>query len=224
MMKTIGLAGAACTLIGTAAASADATGLSVDLVDTSQGHTYRVYAEVAAGDRIDAVFGNSENDLLVNAGDGMSFYQNSLGGATSLSINSAFFPLAPSVEWDSYVTIGSLYANGDPFASNELKTIGIDFTSFEGGGSLETNNGSWFVTPVDAQGGEIGGRVLLGQFTVVGGTGDHNLDLQGVLNLQGKDSTGATFQSLGLSLNVVPAPGAIALLGVAGLAGRRRRR
>ncbi len=224
MMKTIGLTGAACTLIGTSAASAAASGLAVELVDTSQGHTYRVYAEVDAGDRIDAVFGNSTNDLSVDAGAGMSFYQNSLGGPTSLSINSAFFPLAPSVEWDSYVTIGALYANGSPFASNELKTIGIDFTSFEAGGALETNNGSWFVTPVDAQGGEIGGRVLLGQFTIVGGTGDHNQDLLGTLNLQGKDAEGNTFQSLGLSLNVVPAPGAFALLGLAGLAGRRRRR
>ncbi|MDP7028663.1 MAG: hypothetical protein QF733_00395 [Phycisphaerales bacterium] len=224
MMKTIGLAGAACTLIGTAGASADAIGISVELVDSSQGSTYRVYAEVEDGDRIDAVFGNSTNDLMVGAGGGLSFYQNGLGGATSLSINSAFFPLAPSVEWDSYVTIGSLYADGYPFGSNELKTIGIDFTSFEAGGSIESNNGSWFVTPVDPQGGEIGGRVLLGQFTVLNGTGDAAHDLAGVINVQGKDADGNTFQSLGMSIAPIPAPGAIALLGVAGLAGRRRRR
>ncbi|MBC8203706.1 MAG: PEP-CTERM sorting domain-containing protein, partial [Planctomycetes bacterium] len=33
-----------------------------------------------------------------------------------------------------------------------------------------------------------------------------------------------TFQELGVTWTIVPAPGAMALLGLAGLAGRRRRR
>ncbi|HJN72039.1 MAG TPA: PEP-CTERM sorting domain-containing protein, partial [Phycisphaerales bacterium] len=82
---------------------------------------------------------------------------------------------------------------------------------------LATDNGSWFCTPVDPQGEEVGGRVLIGQFTLVGGT-----DLIGQISLQGKDADGNTWQELGVTW--VPAPGAMALLGLAGLAGRRRRR
>jgi len=215
----------AMTLLGTGAAFALAglaqaspfNGFTVELVNSGdQGDTYRVSANVDAGARIDAVFGNSANFLDVYASSG-TFYQNGLGGATSLSINNAFFPLAPSVEWDSYVTVGSLYANGTPFASNELKTIGIDFSGFEAGGALQTDNGSWFVTPADAQGGEVDGKVLIGQFTVASGAA-----VEGYVSLQGKDSSGTTFQALNVTW--VPAPGALALLGVAGLAGRRRRR
>ena len=72
------------------------------------GETYRMYVNMEAGTRIDAVFGNSVGSLSIGLLDGMSFYQNSFGGPTSTSTNSDFFALAPSLEWDSYVTIGSL--------------------------------------------------------------------------------------------------------------------
>jgi hypothetical protein len=225
MLKTIGFAGAVGTLIATASASGSPLlGITIDsLGDMGYGEVYRMYADVEVGSRIDAVFGNSVGELSIGTADSMSFYQNALGGPTSTSINSAFFPLAPSLEWDSYVTIGSLYSNGSPFAENKLLDIGIDWASFNAGGSIVTSNGSWFVTPVDPQGGELGGQVLLGQFTVVGGTGDGYADLVGQINIQGKDADGNTYQEFGATW-AIPAPGALALLGVAGLAGRRRRR
>ena len=200
-------------------------GISIDsLGDMGNGETYRMYVDMDAGTRIDAIFGNSVGALSIDTADGMSFYQNALGGPTSQSINSAFFPFAPSLEWDSYVSVGALYSNGSPFAGNNLLDIGIDWASFEGGGELATDNGSWFVTPVDAQGGELNGMVFIGQFTVVGGTGDGYADLVGQISMQGKDAAGDTFQELGVTWTIVPAPGAMALLGLAGLAGRRRRR
>jgi MYXO-CTERM domain-containing protein len=180
-----------------------------------------MYVDLEAGARLDAVFGNSVGGLSIDT-NGMSFYQNALGGPTSQAINSAFFPLAPSLEWDSYVTVGALYADGTPFGNNALMDIGIDWASFESGGELATDNGSWFCTPVDAQGEEQGGRVLIGQFTVVGGTGNGYTDLLGQISIQGKDADGVTFQELGATW--VPAPGAIALLGLAGVCSRRRRK
>jgi MYXO-CTERM domain-containing protein len=193
-----------------------------ELGNMGNGETYRMYVEVDAGARIDAVFGNGASDLSIDTAAGMSFYQNAYGGPTSTSTNSDFFMLAPELEWDSYVTIGALYANGHPFGNNALLDIGIDFASFNSGGAIWGDNGSWFVTPTDAQGGEVGGMVLIGQFTVIGGTGDARADLLGQVSLQGKDADGNTFQELGATW--VPAPGAMALLGLAGLAGRRRRR
>ena len=219
MLGTVG----ALTLAGLAQAT-PFNGFTIDhLGNFGDGETYRMYVNLDAGTRIDAVFGNAAGPLSIGAGDGMSFYQNAVYGAnTSLGINDAFFPIVPSLEWDSYVSIGCLYANGSPFGSNALMDIGIDFTSFEGGGSIETANGSWFCTPVDPQGEELNGMVFIGQFTVVGGTGDGYADLTGQISLQGKDADGNTWQELGVTW--VPAPGALALLGFAGLAGRRRRR
>ena len=218
MLGTVG----ALTLAGLAQAT-PFDGFTIDhLGNFGDGETYRMYVNLDEGARIDAVFGNGPGPLSIGAGDGMSFYQNGYGGNTSQAINSDFFGMVTSLEWDSYVSIGCLYANGSPFPSNALMDIGIDFTSFEGGGSIETNNGSWFCTPVDPQGEELNGMVFIGQFTVVGGTGDGLADLTGQISLQGKDADGNTWQELGVTW--VPAPGALALLGFAGLAGRRRRR
>jgi hypothetical protein len=223
MMKTLGIMGAACTFMATSLASADVSGIEIDsLGNMGNGETYRMYAVLGVGERVDAVFGNSAGQLVIGTAEGMSFYQDGYGGPTSTSCNSDFFLLAPSLEWDTYVTIGALYANGTPFSNNALLDIGIDWSVFNAGGAIDTDNGSWFVTPADAQGDELLGRVLIGQFTVIGGTGDGYADLVGSVNFQGKDANGDTYQTYGV--NWIPAPGALALLGLAGLAGRRRRR
>ena len=223
-MKTsvmLGTAGAL-TLAGLAHAT-PFQGFTIEsLGDMGYGETYRMYVNIDAGTRIDAVFGNAAGSMQISAASGMSFYQNGLGGPTSTAINSAFFPLAASLEWDSYVSIGALHANGYPFPENKLLDIGVDFSSFEAGGAIDSSNGSWFVTPADPQGGELMGMVFIGQFTVVGGSGDGYADLLGQISLQGKDIDGNTWQEIGVTW--VPAPGALALLGFAGLAGRRRRR
>ena len=222
-MKTIIVLGASSVLAASAAATAGVQGIEIDsLGDTGNGITYHMYAVMDAGSRVDAVFGNSTAAMSIGLADGLSFYQNLYGGPLSTQCNVAFFPLAPSLQYDSFVTIGALDSSGNPFSNNALLDIGIDFSGFNAGGSFESSNGSWFITPVDDQGNAIDGRVLLGQFTVIGGTGDGYADLTGSLNIQGSDAAGETYQNYGL--NWIPAPGALALLGVAGIAGRRRRR
>jgi len=208
------------SLLAVGTASAEFQGITIETVDNGMGlgTTYRVYVDVEAGDQVDAIFGDGVDLLTLNGVDGASFYQNEFGGATSTSINSNFFAFFPSLEWDSYVTIGALHADGTPFGSNALLDIGIDFAAFEAGGTLSTDNGSWFATPADAQVYELDGRVLIGQFTVDG-------DIEGTINIQGKNADLTNWQerSISFSSAVIPAPGAIALLGLAGLASRRRR-
>jgi hypothetical protein len=208
-------AGTVATFALAAAASASPyLGMSIDAVDNGgviAGDTYRIYVDLEDGARIDAVFGNAEHTLTIGV-DGGVFVQSPYGGNTSQDINPAFFGVFASIEFESFVTIGAL-TNVD----NALNNIGVDWSNFEAGGDLVTDNGSWFVTPDDAQGDEVGNRVLIGQFTVTYGA-----SVIGQVSLQGKDADGVTFQAKGVSW--VPAPGALALLGVAGLAGRRRRR
>ena len=76
-----------------------------------------------------------------------TFYQNMFAGATSVQNSEAFWALQPSMEFDSFVTIGRLSD-----VDNSLQNIGIDFTDFEAGGAINTTNGTWFVLPTDAQG------------------------------------------------------------------------
>jgi len=237
-MKSSIIAGAVGTLALTAAAvGSPFQGFTVQTMGTdlvAGTVTYRVFANIDAGSRIDAVYGNSLGTLSISAGEGKSFYQDGFGGATSTAINQSFFALAPTLEWDSYVSIGALYSNGGGgFSSNALNDVGLTDAkvAFEAGNALVSDNGSWFVTSDDAQGAGVPTEqvgtygVFIGQFTINGGTGDVDADLLGTVNLQGKAIDGSTWNEVGVSWNApIPAPGALALLGLAGLAGSRRRR
>ena len=209
----LGLTAGVGSLILAGTATADFQSLTLEVVDNGglvAGTTYDLYANVDAGGRVDAVYGDGANTLSIWV-DGGNFVQNIYGGNTSMDINPAFLPIFPSLAYDSYVTIGLTDSTG-----NALNNIGIDFTGFAAGGTLSTDNGTWFVTPDDAQGNESGGRVLLGRFTIDGG------NLVGSISLQGRDVNGTVWNADGVTW--VPAPGALALLGLAGLAVRRRRK
>jgi len=209
------LAGGA-TLLLSAAASADFQGLSyeivaVDGVDGGPAHwTARIYADLGAGDRLDAVYGNADNPLSM--GTTSSLYQNAFGGDTTSAINPALYAAFPSLVYDSWVTIGLEDQN-----NNALSNIGMNF----GADSVTTSDGSFYVTPDDAQGQEVGGKVLIAQFTSF----DYDSRLQGTISLQGKLADGSNWGAESVSYDfALPAPGALALLGLAGIAGRRRRR
>ena len=224
--NSIALAGAISTFALASTALGGLNGLSYDVIGVDlipDTYTVRLYAEVNAGDRVDAVFGRSEYGFSITMLNGASTYQNTTyGGPTSMSINSAFFSIVPSLEWDSYVTIGCLYSDGTPFDNNALQDVGISWAGFESGGDLGIDNGTWFVTPDDTQGEEIGGRVLISQFTIYQGSGDY--DMYFLAGFQGKNADGNTWQASGDVMIAIPAPSALALLGLAGLAGTRRRR
>ncbi len=204
------------TLVGSAAliaagsttAFADFQGIEWDVLDSGMGigTTYRLYAVVDAGGEVDAVYGDSDNALTIESST--SFYQNSFGGYGTPS--AALFAFFPSLEYDSFVTIGLLDDAGDA-----MMDIGIDWSGFESGGAISTDNGTWFATPDEPQVQEVGGRVLIAQLTTDG-------DISGFINLQGKNADLTNWNAL--NVNIAPTPGALALLGLAGLAAGRRRK
>ena len=165
-------------------ASGDLVGMSYEvvgenLIDPVNGNcwTVRVYADVDPGNQLNAVAGNANTSKTVSTTD--LFYQDVNAGPTSVDCNSNFFQFAPDMEWDSYVTIGALHANGFPFASNAMNSVGMDWVPFESGGTLFANNGTWFVTPGEDQcfsanhnsSDGVKNGVLIAQLTVLGGPG-----------------------------------------------------
>ncbi len=211
--KLLGLTAGVGTLIFAGTATADFNGVSWTMDSSAYGDTYMIYADVNTGDQLNAVYGDDSVALSI-AGTGTGFYQNAFGQATVAGMNPAFFPIFPSLMYDSFVTIGLSTSTG-----NAMLDIGIDWTGFEAGGAVWTDNGSWFATPDDSQVYEVGGSVLIGQFTVAAGEG-----VYGTINLQGKNADGSNWTAADVSFNTVPAPGALALLGLAGLSARRRRK
>ena len=186
------------------AQSVDDIGLSATLVGTDlidpdpvtgfgPNKTIRVWAELPSGWRLDAVAGNASNPMSIEVVGG-SFYQDAFGGPTSRDMNPLLFSLAPSLEWDTFLTIGALTS-----VDNELQQIGMVWTDFEAGNSLAINNGSVFVVPTEPQGelqtftgscGQARSGVLIGQFTLLG----EGASLICSVLLQGKDESDVVWQ------------------------------
>ena len=207
-LKLLGLTAGVGSLVLAGSASADFLGFEIDEVENGMAGltTYRIYAAIDAGGEVDAVYGDDVSALSIQSST--SFYQNSFGGYGTP--NAALFIAFPSLEFDSFVTIGLLNDTGDA-----MMDIGIDWTDFNAGGAIYTDNGTWFATPNEPQVQEVNGRVIIGQFTTDG-------VLSGCMSLQGKEAdTSINWNAVGVCL---PAPGALALLGLAGVSSRRRRK
>jgi len=193
------------SLVCGAAATADLQGLDYRIVANNavagdNNWTVEIYAVLDNGSRLDAVAGDGKLDKRL-AISGGSFYQNTFGGNTSTAINPALYPSFPSLQYDSFVTIGAMDQTGFPYTANNLLDIGIDWTMFEGGGDIYTDNGTWFVTPDDDQGEhmvftnqnceDLDG-VLVARLTVYDPKGVASV-FMGAL-FQGKDAAGVTWQ------------------------------
>lgn len=149
-------------------------------------------------------------------------FEHGAGGVDYAPALAGSMPFIPGgYEWDSYASIG-MNPDGtgvNPFAPTP------DFGGVVGGladwsGGVNDNNSGWFTEGPAAQGLAVasptstGFGVYIAQLSFVGG------DITG-------DFTAATQDGVGVvSVNtaVIPTPGALALLGLAGLAGVRRRR
>ena len=156
---------------------------------TVEGHSVKVYrlmAHMDAGTRLDAVYAAGAAHLSIGPGAGLEFYHNAFGGSTSSDINHKLFDSFPAVEWDSYVTINALYSH-----DNTLSSIGVDWATWSAPGhALTAEDGGWFVTPDETQSLESGGKICLGQFTVINGSGVGHHDVIGAINVHGRDADG----------------------------------
>lgn len=167
----------AAVLFGGMQAEAQFKGLVVEEVDNKgrvPGKTYRIYAQMEAeGDVIDAVFGDGMDYLEVKSTK--PFYQHERGSNSANEIQRSDVLSIEELKYDSWVTIG--YEDN---YMNALTAFLMDFSEFEAGDRLYTDNGAWFVTP-DMRQAAAGadGRLLLMQLTTEG-------DISGRINLHGR--------------------------------------
>jgi hypothetical protein len=158
-----------------------------DGTDLSGFTTYRVYAVTQnTGDFVSAVYG--VNDIITQLSSTTSFWQSPFGGVTADNINPAFFSSFPSMEWDSFVTIGKLKAT-DPGPQIFLaEDPGLPWIApFEAGNPISmccAIGGSWFTVnfgpdPDESPNGYAGDdyKVLIAQLTTDG-------DIFGCINAQ----------------------------------------
>jgi len=172
--------------------------------ESAYGTVYRVYATFdSPTDELVAVYALETSPMVLDVTT--SFYQDAVGGTLGNGINPAFFGAFPSLEFDSWFTIGSADSNG----TSDIQQVGMGdaFDLFEAGSGFNLNafvGGSIFLIPnvsADAEAGDDG-RVLIGQFTT---DGIVNL----TVNLQWDDVDANTSNSEGVSITfpIVAVPG-----------------
>ena len=202
------------------------------LSDGSGVTVFNIFADMTtSNDALLAVAGlpasgsDPANPLYIQANGG-TLYQSEFGGANTLSINPQFYPFFPDMVYDSWLTIGLTDQVG-----NGMIVAGDIGETADGG--FAATDGALVVTPDDAQ--AYGSSILVAQLTWVNQGGEEGLTfditqeagsgvIDGVMSLQGRDAAGGNWYSYGSGFSiVVPAPGAMALLGLAGIATRRRR-
>lgn len=207
------------SLILASAASADFTGWSSEIKGTASAAgdigfwVVNIYGDFTnSGDRLLSVIGADYN----SAGD-QGLYHNPF--STGLEPNPLFFPVDPNLQWDSFVTIG-----------HKTTVVGQPTTAFDPDGEWSPVTGGFtggYFIPGDAPQGLAGDslKVLIAQLTIqnpdasaaVGGTATVAWEGGGIAG------GGTQFTEIDFLVSI-PAPGALALLGLAGLAGTRRRR
>jgi len=212
-MKKFALAGAL-ALATAGAASADFTGVSFmsmgEIIDGTV--TYRIFADFDSPD--DKVLAVSASAAPLRW-SGATLVQNA-PGLENLQVQDV--PFAASGPGDSWVTVGG---NVDAGSSDTTFSPGFLNPAFAGASVIngsffeQLENGGYF--DFDPGTPENGGSVIIAQFTI----GANEVGVyEGTVDWQPVE--GGLFAD---TFNVVvPAPGAIALLGLAGLAGTRRRR
>ncbi|MDG1781741.1 MAG: T9SS type A sorting domain-containing protein [Flavobacteriales bacterium] len=146
--------------------------------------TYRLYAELGAStDFVSAVYAQ-DGCGPIDISTSTTFYNDAVGGVTPTGINMAFFQFFPSLELDSWITIGASHAlDAGANDVNFVSTIPADPYSLAFGGGVGQNfemiDGAWFTLFESASGFPVGpdNKVLLGQFTTSGGL-SFNLNIQ----------------------------------------------
>ncbi len=215
------LAGVGAPLILSGSVQAGFTGLST----TSKPNPYgllvvNVYANFdrPGEDAMVGVAGTPNNPLTVVVEGGV-FYNSPFGNDQAPC--ACFFDLFPELEFDTFVSIGKKTSTGDTtLISPGFPPAGIV------GSVFTTVSSGWVVTPFAPQGNPFdpansfpgNGQILLAQFSTANGTEIHGTFLLKFI------SNGVQGVQAYVGFTSIPAPGALALLGAAGLIGTRRRR
>ena len=220
----------ASTLIGTAA-TAGLTGNAYEYGRAWSGEDFGGTA--VSGYVVDVyVEFNSESDILLNiynfndANLGTTYFQGLTAAGWAPNEQGSIFTTGVSQSFDSFIAIGGVTAeDGDGYAlqmAGNGVSVDPNFPNNNGAGPGE--NAGWFNSnpnnPIGSAGG--GGLVLIGRFSIAGSNGFSMEGSSGWATFN--EGLGTPGQQNSFFVGHIPTPGALALLGIAGLAGNRRRR
>ncbi len=216
------LGGCCAPLIIAAPASASFTGLSTEVRTNAFGiDVISLYADFdQGGDMLTSISGTLMSPLTISVVGG-TFYQHAFG--LDRAPLDTLVAATPSLAYDTFVTIG-VELFGPTGQVEDLSFTAPTWPGF-GASSLESISSGWLVLPGSAQADPFNpnfvagdGRILIAQLATADGIG-----FEGSMLVQSM-SGGLPVMTYASFTHVVPTPGTLVLLGLAGLATRRRRR
>ena len=214
MNKFVAFAGVS-ALAATGLANAEFVDMSVTATDNGASTTYRIFANFDAGETVLAVSGDASVAALEFSADQALIQASGPFDGLAFSDTPNLFDDGT----DSWVTIGgNTGPGGNSDTSFSPAFLGGDGVGsvIQGSSFMQADNGGYFDSN---PGTPETGSVVIAQFTLPIET--TTATYSGTLNY----SPGAGIEeAVAFSVTLVPAPGAVALLGLAGLAGTRRRR
>ena len=156
-------------------------------------------------------------------GAGSGYWNWTLGTNAPLAVDGAYAADSAAGDADTYLSIGlksGSFVTGQDAAFFAPGTEAVLVASgIMGGNGIITDDFGYNATPDDSQTFPLDGRVLVFNFSIK--VGEH---ASGSWNLQWGNTSGGGGQAVAAEWTTIPSPGALALLGLAGLAGTRRRR
>jgi MYXO-CTERM domain-containing protein len=208
----------AAALIVSGSAFADFDGATITVQEAVSGYdTYQVFLNFnSPTDKLLAVNGDVDGGYSALSYNGGELYN--VLFAAALADDTGEYSAFPGMEGDSYVTIGgqadTSFSPG--FLEDNEAGAGPGAHVIRGSSFTWENNGGYFDSDPGTGAFDTGSGILIAQLTVASGE-DITFGGTASFNSEAGDLTFASF-----SVTTVPAPGALALLGLAGL-GRRRR-
>jgi hypothetical protein len=182
-------------------------------------------AGLAEGTSVLSIFGLDEHPMTIMTDDPAGFFNGTDFGQGSAPPSSALFESFPSLQWDSWGTI--------QMTPDIAFTPGFPDIYKAGGGNniIDNTNCAWYDNDPGTPEYEVNGRVLIGQLTWTWSANPQpDYDAIFKVSVQYGDGSFEYYPEFeghapGFEWNIltVPSPGALALLGLAGLVGRRRR-
>lgn len=212
-MNSLRLSAAA--LIVSGSAFADFGSASYTVESAVDGYdTYKIFLNFTSpADKLLAINGDVAGGYSAISYEGGELYNALFAGV--LSDDTGLYAAFPGMEGDSYFTIGG--QTDTSFSPGFLAgNTGADGSVVNGSSFTWENNGGYFDSDPGSGAFDSGSGILVAQLTVASGE-DITFGGTASYNSEAGDLTFASF-----SVTTVPAPGALALLGLAGL-GRRRR-
>ena len=217
-------------LLGSVAAPAAADFVEYQVVRTVVGGLTKHVLYAKFNGPTDTVLNAFHLNKTVGGGSPLFHHNDALTGGVDSTVVGTWNPQFVTVPgaFDSYVCIGG----GEGFASGNSTNADPDWGAagynqaqmpFIGAPGNTTNGPGWFNSnPPNLQGRVAGGQVRLGQFVLNTTDAAVTLFIKVGYN-NGVAGAPVQFAEGNFTLGAIPAPGAIALLGLAGLTGRRRR-